>query len=559
MRINKDIIVIVIFFIIVGTVITIAGLRFKQAIDSAYLEDAEQVEYQQIQERAKRDLDASTNQNKYVCGTTPNEKYDKAEIAARCVVEGRTKEQQVSYEQILKDNHLIATPKYLNQSRTGFSEGIYGENNFAEQYQVTGELDPDTIYQYQMDLYSTANRYYSDEEQELIEPSQTVFPDSEYATLLNPHASYKTLEQADLAKGYTSGLLAGSYPEDGTNQILISHYVAANLCGIKSIGCRAIDDLIGSEYQLPLTGYLADGTVSTVTATVQISGIYLGVENYNDIILAYDGLNPEDKNTSADLKSELLKPTPEVDSESSVEEEVSQTESELAEEARAKQEYEQNRAIVETMYEQQRNDFDQIISTNSNAISDGSHVDQSRAGLTDGIYSKTNVESQYQVQGTLEEDVIYRYYYELKGFNYEPYLSTEERSSIQEDSVDGHLLGDGEYATLLNPQAKYSTIHKAKLDTGYEHGLIAGEYPADGTNQIMTSYIVAANVCMQRASCDQIDDLLGQSFDLTLSGHRADGSESTITLTTELSGIYNGSTFFNDIILAYDGLNPSES
>ncbi|MFV0393326.1 MAG: hypothetical protein ACK5LC_02865 [Coprobacillaceae bacterium] len=98
----------------------------------------------------------------------------------------------------------------------------------------------------------------------------------------------------------------------------------------------------------------------------------------------------------------------------------------------------------------------------------------------------------------------------------------------------------------------------AKLDDGYDNGLLLGSYPVAGSNQAMISYFFASNICDTRSDCSNVSDLIDQDYSIKLSGDDQTGNTQSIEATLSISGIYYGSTFFNDIILAYDGLNESE-
>lgn len=146
-------------------------------------------------------------------------------------------------------------------------------------------------------------RYLTEEEKQILEDdsySNEIYG-AEFAAVLNPQSSYKTLYDAGVADQYANGLLVGQYPEDESNQIMISVLTAQQFCS-ESESCKIIDDLVGQEVTLDFTGILEDNTESIITATAVISGIYIGINAYNDIILAYDGLNPDDTQTSDDLK-----------------------------------------------------------------------------------------------------------------------------------------------------------------------------------------------------------------------------------------------------------------
>ncbi|MFV0393327.1 MAG: hypothetical protein ACK5LC_02870 [Coprobacillaceae bacterium] len=246
----------------------------------------------------------SENKNLYKCSQISNEN----ENEARCVVEERTKDQEDSYLEILTNNSQIVTAEHVSQTRTGFSDGIYGDNNFAEQYNVKGELDPNTVYQYRMEFdpqVSTENL--SDDQLTALEyyGANLEVSNDEYATILNPHASYQTLYDAKLANQYSHGLVVGSYPQDKSDQVMVSTIVAEQICASDS-KCNNIKDLLNQELDVELVGVLQDGSESKIIATFVISGVYSGQTTYNDIILAYDGLNDNDSKSNSELPNQTL-------------------------------------------------------------------------------------------------------------------------------------------------------------------------------------------------------------------------------------------------------------
>lgn len=288
----KLIIGLLIIFGIIAIIFLVVYIRLGNAIEYDKELDNALIDQRALVadvEKAKQD---SQTYNQYTCdpsivGDTKND--------ARCIVETRTKEQQTSYEQILEENNFIVNSPYKNQSQTGFSDGIYGQNNFANQYNVSGTIEDNTVYQAHLKLKSTSGDYLRGEVKQVLEQyslSQSAVG-SEFATVLNPQASYQTLEQSELTDGYDNGLLIGSYPEDGSNQVMVSYLLAANICG-KVQACNYIDQLLEGTYNLQLTGILPDETTSTITAEVQITGIYYGSHYRNDLLLAYDQMNPSE-------------------------------------------------------------------------------------------------------------------------------------------------------------------------------------------------------------------------------------------------------------------------
>lgn len=567
MRENKGLIFgLAVFFIMLFGIIGFLAYRVYNAIDNQHAID-------QLSIQAKEAREVSQTNNKYECGSIEDQEQNQA----RCIVEKRTKKQEADYLKILSDNNQIATVLHSSQTRTGFSDGIYGENNFAEQYNVKGEINPNTVYQYRMEFGDhVSDASLTKDEIAALGYFNGTFTvtEKEYATILNPHASYQTLYQAGLANEYSNGLLIGSYPQDNSSQVMVSNIVAQKICN-DNTSCNKIDDLLNQEMDVELVGMLTDGSESAITASIEISGVYAGETMFNDIVLAYDGLNDSDVQLSSGLtNTTLVDSYLEVDSELEAEQTTNEEETSTIEEkahqenqemlsnasAGAKQadaDYDQAKKIVQSRYDQINNQLDNITSVNSNAIAYDYHNDQTRTGFTDGIFGDTNFENQYVVSGTIEDDMVYRYYVDLKPVNQDNFTDAQI-SDIYQNQGDG-IVGSGEYVALLNPQAKYSTLKLANLADGYDRGLLTGGYPADGSNQAMISYLFASNICDTRSDCDNVSDLVGTDYTIKLGGVDKAGIEKTITATLSISGIYYGSTFFNDIILAYDQLNQSEN
>lgn len=570
MRENKKLILgLIVFFIILVSSIVFLGYRLSSALENQH-------EIDQLNLKVQKASEQSNINNAYYCDRITTRTIK----AARCIVEERTKEQEESYLDILTNNPQIVTAKHSSQTRTGFSDGIYGENNFAKQYDVKGEINPYTVYQYRMEFDPRVSTESLNDDQlatlNYYDANLEVSAD-EYATVLNPQASYQTLHEANLANQYSNGLLIGNYPEDKSNQVMVSTIVAEQICNSNS-DCNNIEDLINQSFEVELVGMLADGSESKITATIKISGVYSGEVGYNDIILAYDGLNSSDTHTSKELSNKTLvdyylqEDHTEIDSEQTDSETTSTTSEkeaaahaenqEMLESAKANSShtdgaYDQAHQVVEDRSNQIRNQFDKIKAVNSNATSYDHHEDQTRTGFTDGIFGDTKFASQYDVSETIEDNIVYRYYTDLEPVNKDNFTD-DQLGLIERNGGDG-LVGDGEYVALLNPQAKYSTLNTAKLTDGYDRGLVDGEYPVDGSDQAMISYVFASNLCDQRSACNNISDLIGTNYTIKLGGLDSDGKEQTISASLSISGIYYGSTFFNDIILAYDGLNESEN
>lgn len=552
---------------VIGLLVVFGGIGFMVLFSYTRLNAAFDIKYETEAEQNSllKEIERSRNANVNQC----DEIDDEAENTAVCIVEVKANSQQQSYEEIISNNINVLSDDYESQSRVGFSDGIYGENNFAKQYNVEGKLDPNTIYKYEMEFPSNrAHIYLSDDERTILYENYYDYEldEEEYATVLNPQASYKTLFESGVADEYNKGLLLGKYPEDKSNEVAVSVLVAQTICG-ELEACNQIDDVVDKEVTFNLGGILDDETISTITATAKISGIYIGRPGYNDIILAYDGLNTDDSNTSSDLSQEALIDQPitttrvDWEEQKKEKEEEEQKEEEEREEEKKREEdemYDNAYAIVSPREKLRSNAYNVITEDNLNAIEEGTYNDVSRTGFTDGIYGLNNFAEQYNVVGTIEEGVIYRYHIDLEQLDFAEYLTDEELNSLHDEFLSSNIVAESEYATLLNPQASYETLSNAKLLTGYERGIIAGSMPETGTNQLVLSYATAANICEYTSECTIIDELIDSEHTIKLIGENADGVKKSIQATVVISGIYEGQYGFNDILLAYDGLTDGD-
>lgn len=298
MKENRKLIVqLFLFFTIIISVLLFIKVQF----DNIGTIRKEKQDIVMMEEENRRNI---ANNNNYEC----EEIVDPVEKNARCLVETRTKEQEDAFLEILNNNQQISNTLHATQSRTGFSDGIYGINNFARQYNVTGEMQANTVYQYRLDFdYSLDETLLSEDEYNALSYYELNQPisEGEYATLLNPQAGYKTLIDAKVADEYSNGLLIGSYPQDESNQVMVSVIVAEQICQQKR-ECSSIDDLLNQEIEFELVGMLPDGSESVITASAKISGIYAGTSMYNDIILAYDGLTEGDPSSRYVLNGNTL-------------------------------------------------------------------------------------------------------------------------------------------------------------------------------------------------------------------------------------------------------------
>ncbi len=174
----------------------------------------------------------------------------------------------------------------------GFAQGLYGVPNISNQYQITGELNPNYKYVYMEKLEPIAyDKYLSDEEKEIVETELIAYDSDgqEYAVLQRPLLDYETLLAAGYGTTYfgNSGdnIFVGTWPEINSDEITISNRIAQNLCA-ETEGCTQIDDLVGTTIEIPLIAYDEEAKEYTATLTATISGIYYGLQYYNDIILA---------------------------------------------------------------------------------------------------------------------------------------------------------------------------------------------------------------------------------------------------------------------------------
>lgn len=216
------------------------------------------------------------------------------------------------------------------------------------------------------------------------------------------------------------------------------------------------------------------------------------------------------------------------------------------------------KSVVESRADEQKQSLDQIEANNQYASTGmAEHSKQSSVAYSTGIYGLNNFVNQYDADGTIENDVVYTAYYPLTANNMEQYVNGTGDRDYKFYISDEHTW----YATVINPRASYSTLRAAGYADIYDSPAV-GEYPQAGSNQVMISLLVAANLCSIDDTCSIVDDLIGSEQQITLSGTRSDGSESQVTANVVISGIYNAAnneTDKNDIVLAYDGLNESDT
>ncbi len=169
-------------------------------------------------------------------------------------------------------------------------EGINAQYNYLNQnYKLTGEVGPDVHYDTEIDLTVLDPKpFLTEDEYKLAESKNMTWEvyENSYGSLVTPRYPFEVLNNTTLSDTYTLDLLVGDYPQDDSNQLLISDKLAYTICdGLD--GCDKIDSLVGTEYDVNLTGWFKAATIPDVTMTGTVSGIYFGNRSGNDVITSY--------------------------------------------------------------------------------------------------------------------------------------------------------------------------------------------------------------------------------------------------------------------------------
>lgn len=175
------------------------------------------------------------------------------------------------------------------------------------------------------------------------------------------------------------------------------------------------------------------------------------------------------------------------------------------------------------------------------------------SGFTAGIPMSSNqyVNMVYDVVGDLYPDVVWDQDIDLTPLEANDYL-TSEQVEIADENNKLWKVNEGAYGSVVVPMYPFEATSIASLDTNYEMKLLAGDYPADNSNQLLVSDKLAYTICDQREDCSKINDLIGTDLTLTVSGYFKAANIRDVTITGKISGIYMGERGYNNVVLSYD-------
>lgn len=169
-------------------------------------------------------------------------------------------------------------------------EGVSSQYNYLNKYyKLSDEVGPDVNYDTVIDLATLdPEPFLTDDEYKLAEDNQKAWTATEgaYGSLVSPRYSLPVIANTTISDEYQLTLLTGVYPKSDSDELLISDKLAITLCASLD-ECSKIDSLVGTDYEIDLTGWFKAATIPDVTMTGTISGIYLGNRGHNDVITSY--------------------------------------------------------------------------------------------------------------------------------------------------------------------------------------------------------------------------------------------------------------------------------
>lgn len=169
-------------------------------------------------------------------------------------------------------------------------EGVRDQYNYLnEHYKLSQDVGPDVNYDMEIDLVPLDPKpFLTEDEYELAKSKNMTWKvyENSYGSLISPCYPFEVLNNSTISDTYTLDLLVGDYPEDDSNQILISDKLAYTICDSLD-DCNKIDSLIGTDYDIKLSGSFKAATIPDVIMTGTISGIYFGNRSGNDVITSY--------------------------------------------------------------------------------------------------------------------------------------------------------------------------------------------------------------------------------------------------------------------------------
>lgn len=187
-----------------------------------------------------------------------------------------------------------------------FTPGIdYKSANYVSQaYETKGELYSDPEITWDQNIEFTPldpTPFLTSQEVKVVEDfnGMTEPNPGAYGSIVVPHFPFEVTTNTGIDPYYHLKLLVGNYPKDNSNQILLPEQLAYTICDQKQ-SCNKVDDLIGTDYELNVSGHL----VPSVRIETKISGIYLGNPAYSNVILSYD--STQATNDTLIVNSEMM-------------------------------------------------------------------------------------------------------------------------------------------------------------------------------------------------------------------------------------------------------------
>lgn len=174
-------------------------------------------------------------------------------------------------------------------------------------------------------------------------------------------------------------------------------------------------------------------------------------------------------------------------------------------------------------------------------------------GYTAGITMSSNqyINKAYDIVGDLYPDVVWDQDIDLTPLEAKDFL-TNEQFQIADENNKLWKVTDGGYGSVVVPMYPFEATSIATFDTNYKMKLLAGDYPADSSNQLLLSDKLAYTICDQREDCNKINDLIGTDLSLTVSGYFKAANIQDVTITGNISGIYMAERGYNNVVLSYD-------
>lgn len=159
-----------------------------------------------------------------------------------------------------------------------------------DNYQLEGEMVPDVVWD--QDIYLTpldAESFLTTDEYAKVLENNKSWEATEgaYGSVVVPVFPFEVLANTTVDSNYNFDLLVGDYLQNNSDQLLLSDKLAYTICDADS-KCQQIDQLIGTQFDLDVSGYFKAANLENVKLSGEISGIYMGNRGYNNVVLSYD-------------------------------------------------------------------------------------------------------------------------------------------------------------------------------------------------------------------------------------------------------------------------------